>query len=324
MKMAFFLLLPAPLLHKCLRPHHRHCFLLFQPCVCFLYSAHNSRNDWNWTDTGRVAHFSTQGAVDELPQNNASTSTTTNVVARGKQHRILEEDVAPWTLEHVQHALVHRRCFLRFAKKMSERLLEKRTTVAAVAKRLHEIIPYMDDADCDAFLVHSKQLNIRCKKNKERMEAVTTAVPTKTLDELLEGAPLPKEQASVVKQAKAAPAPPTVLRASKSKTKRDREETGDVQVEVEEGEIVPWDLVAHNFIKEVRRQEGDDLIVWAKRSSHGKVKCFLARLKPEQISLVEKRHWLLLAEFYRMNPPMPEAVAATQFGQYVASMPRAE
>src|SRR5262245_28507252 len=68
---------------------------------------------------------------------------------------------------------------------MMERLLAKRTTMSAVGKRLDEIIPYLDEDECDSYLKLVKELNTLAKKNKERMENATVT-SKKSLEELLE------------------------------------------------------------------------------------------------------------------------------------------
>lgn len=169
-----------------------------------------------------------------------------------------------------------------------------RTTVSAVCKRMDEIIPFMDERDCGDFLEVTRKVNARAKKNKARLEAAT-AVSQKSLDELL----------SV--------SPPHFLREKKRQADDKEKEEDAVSGEV----ITPWDSTAHAYIKRVVNTEGDDVIVEAKRSSHGKIKCSLARVTPDQISMIDQRHWAVMA-LYFFDHPMPVAISKTPFGQYSA------
>jgi hypothetical protein len=168
--------------------------------------------------------------------------------------------------------------------------------VSAVCKHLDELIPFMEDRDCDEFLGLVERLFFSAKKRAK------------------EAAERDKE---ATERAKEAAARASVLRTSSTRSapvlapprKRGLDE---------DAHIAPWDLVAHAVLARVVSVGADSIIVEAKSSSDHK-RVGLARVAFDQVSSIGKRQWPVLVEYFARHG-LPAQLRGTPFGRRCSGM----
>ena len=186
--------------------------------------------------------------------------------------------------------------------------MSKRAVAAEVCKRLgEEVIPVLNDKDLDAFLALARKLHVRAEQIKSAND-----VSNLSLSELLNPGTAaarrpPPPPPPPLQVQRPPPTPPTVLPQKKRVVRENDDEEGIAR-------LVPWDLDAHAFCERVVSVDGDDLIIEARRTSHHTTSSFV-RVKPEQVSSINKRRWPAIMSFFMVHP-MPAALENTPFGRH--------